>query len=30
MPRVLLIFEPPDGGVAENVAQLALHLGHHG
>ncbi|MDX6642403.1 MAG: hypothetical protein QOD76_365 [Solirubrobacteraceae bacterium] len=30
MPRVLLIFEPPDGGVAENVAQLALHLGDHG
>jgi glycosyltransferase involved in cell wall biosynthesis len=30
MPRVLLIFEPPDGGVAENVAQLALHLGRHG
>ena len=30
MPRVLLIFEPPDGGVAENVAQLALRLGDHG
>src|SRR4030081_1176298 len=30
MPRVLLIFEPPDGGVAENVAQLGLHLGQHG
>ncbi len=30
MPRVLLALEPPDGGVAENVAQLALHLGAHG
>jgi glycosyltransferase involved in cell wall biosynthesis len=28
--RVLLAFEPPDGGVAENVAQLALGLGAHG
>jgi glycosyltransferase involved in cell wall biosynthesis len=28
--RVLLAFEPPDGGVAENVAQLALGLGEHG
>ncbi len=26
MPRVLLAFEPPDGGVAENVGQLALGL----
>jgi glycosyltransferase involved in cell wall biosynthesis len=26
MPRVLLAFEPPDGGVAENVVQLALGL----
>ncbi len=30
MPRVLLALEPPDGGVAENVAQLAVHLGAHG
>ncbi|HEX3317802.1 MAG TPA: hypothetical protein VHR88_07275 [Solirubrobacteraceae bacterium] len=30
MARVLLAFEPPDGGVAENVAQLALGLGAHG
>ncbi len=30
MPRVLLAFEPPDGGVAENVAQLAFGLGAHG
>ena len=30
MPRVLLLFEPPDGGVAENVRQLALGLGEHG
>jgi hypothetical protein len=30
MPRVLLAFEPPDGGVPENVAQLALGLGAHG
>jgi glycosyltransferase involved in cell wall biosynthesis len=30
MPRVLLAFEPPDGGVAENVAQLALGLEKHG
>jgi glycosyltransferase involved in cell wall biosynthesis len=28
--RVLLAFEPPDGGVAENVAQLALGLRAHG
>jgi glycosyltransferase involved in cell wall biosynthesis len=27
MARVLLAFEPPDGGVAMNVAQLALGLG---
>ncbi len=30
MPRVLLAFEPPDGGVPENVAQLALGLAGHG
>ncbi len=30
MRRVLLAFEPPDGGVAENVAQLALGLREHG
>ena len=30
MPRVLLAFEPPDGGVAENVMQLALRLPAHG
>ncbi len=30
MPRVLLSFEPPDGGVPENVAQLALGLARHG
>src|SRR5919199_560137 len=30
MPRVLLAFEPPDGGVAENAMQLALGLGRHG
>ena len=28
--RVLLTFEPPDGGVPENVAQLALGLHRHG
>jgi glycosyltransferase involved in cell wall biosynthesis len=28
--RVLLAFEPPDGGVAENVAQLAVGLRAHG
>lgn len=28
--RVLLAFEPPDGGVAENVAQLAAGLPAHG
>ena len=30
MARVLMLFEPPDGGVAENAKQLALHLGAHG
>jgi glycosyltransferase involved in cell wall biosynthesis len=30
VPRVLLAFEPPDGGVAENVGQLALRLAAHG
>src|SRR3954469_3025155 len=30
MPRALLAFEPPDGGVAENVLQLALGLRAHG
>jgi glycosyltransferase involved in cell wall biosynthesis len=30
MRRVLLAFEPPDGGVAEQVAQLALGLRAHG
>src|SRR3954454_21955752 len=30
MARVLLAFEPPDGGVAENVLQLARGLGAHG
>jgi glycosyltransferase involved in cell wall biosynthesis len=30
MSRVLLAFEPPDGGVAENVLQLARGLGAHG
>lgn len=30
MPRCLLAFEPPDGGVAENVLQLALGLSAHG
>ena len=30
MARVLLVFEPPDGGVAENVLLLALTLGDHG
>src|SRR5437870_1619106 len=30
MRRVLLAFEPPDGGVAENVAQLAVGLQAHG
>jgi glycosyltransferase involved in cell wall biosynthesis len=30
MARVLLAFEPPDGGVPEHVAQLALGLGARG
>jgi glycosyltransferase involved in cell wall biosynthesis len=30
VPRVLLAFEPPDGGVPENVGQLALGLAAHG
>ncbi len=30
MRRVLLAFEPPDGGVAEQVLQLALLLPQHG
>ena len=30
MPRCLLVFEPPDGGVAENVLQLARGLPAHG
>ena len=30
MRRLLLAFEPPDGGVAENVAQLGLGLREHG
>jgi glycosyltransferase involved in cell wall biosynthesis len=30
LARVLLVFEPPDGGVAENVMQLALRLAEHG
>jgi len=30
VPRVLLAFEPPDGGVPENVAQLAVGLSRHG
>ena len=30
MPRCLLVFEPPDGGVAENVMRLALGLREHG
>jgi Glycosyl transferase 4-like domain len=30
MRRVLIVFEPPDGGVAENVRQLALGLSAHG
>lgn len=28
--RVLLVFDPPDGGVAENVRRLALGLRNHG
>lgn len=30
MARVLHIFEPPDGGVAEHVVQVARGLGRHG
>src|SRR5919197_1860240 len=30
MARVLLAFEPPDGGVTENVLRLSLGLGAHG
>lgn len=30
MPRVLQLFEPPDGGVARHVLDLALGLGEHG
>lgn len=30
MARVLHTFEPPDGGVAEHVVQVALHLGDQG
>jgi glycosyltransferase involved in cell wall biosynthesis len=30
VPRVLLAFEPPDGGVAEHVLQLAGGLAEHG
>jgi glycosyltransferase involved in cell wall biosynthesis len=30
MARVLHTFEPPDGGVAEHVVQVALGLGAHG
>lgn len=30
MPRALLVFEPPDGGVAEHVLQLASNLSAHG
>jgi glycosyltransferase involved in cell wall biosynthesis len=30
VPRCLLVFEPPDGGVAENVLQLALGLPERG
>jgi glycosyltransferase involved in cell wall biosynthesis len=30
VPRCILIFEPPDGGVAENVMQLALGLPERG
>ncbi len=30
MGRVLLVFDPPDGGVAENVRLLALGLPEHG
>lgn len=30
MRRVLLVFDPPDGGVAENVRRLALGIRKHG
>ena len=30
MPRVLQLFEPPDGGVAQHVLDLARGLGTHG
>lgn len=30
MPRVLQLFEPPDGGVAQHVLDLSLGLGDHG
>jgi glycosyltransferase involved in cell wall biosynthesis len=30
VPRVLQLFEPPDGGVARHVLDLALGLGEHG
>jgi len=30
MPRALIAFEPPDGGVAEHVGQLAVGLPAHG
>lgn len=30
MPRVLQLFEPPDGGVAQHVLALARGLGEHG
>ena len=30
MPRVLLVFEPPDGGVADSVLTLARGLAGHG
>ncbi|HEX8065102.1 MAG TPA: glycosyltransferase family 4 protein [Thermoleophilaceae bacterium] len=30
MPRCLLVFEPPDGGVAENVMRLAVGMREHG
>ena len=30
MPRIALVCEPPDGGVAEHVAQLAEGLREHG
>jgi glycosyltransferase involved in cell wall biosynthesis len=30
MPRVLLVFEPPDGGVADHVLQIACGIEPHG